>query len=123
VQVEIPLPIFSANRQDKQLESAHAMQAAQESRLADTLREQTALIRLNSEDWSLLQERLARFDSSLLPQSKARISAALSSYGAGSGTLKDVLDARRMALELAMQKLDLQLDSAKHQVQLRYFAP
>jgi outer membrane protein, heavy metal efflux system len=123
VQVEIPLPIFSANRQDKQLESAHAMQAAQESRLADTLREQTALIRLNSEDWSLLQERLARFDSSLLPQSKARIAAALSSYGAGSGTLKDVLDARRMALELAMQKLDLQLDSAKHQVQLRYFAP
>ena len=123
VQVEIPLPIFSANRQDKQLESAHAMQTAQESRLADTLREQSALIRLNSEDWSLLQERLARYDSSLLPQSKARIEAALASYGAGSGTLKDVLDARRMALELAMQKLDLQLDSAKHQVQLRYFAP
>lgn len=123
VQVEIPLPIFSGNRQDKQLESAHAMQSAQEARLADTLREQTALIRLNSEDWKLLQERLARYDSSLLPQSKSRIEAALSSYGAGSGTLKDVLDARRMALELAMQKLDLQLDSAKHQVQLRYFAP
>lgn len=123
VQVEIPLPIFSGNRQDKQLESAHAMQAAQESRLADTLREQKALIRLNSEDWSLLQERLSRYDSSLLPQSKARIEAALSSYGAGSGTLKDVLDARRMALELVMLKLDLQLDSAKHQVQLRYFAP
>ena len=123
VQFEIPLPVFSGNRQDKQLESAHAMQAAQESRLADTLREQTALIRLNSEDWNLLQERLARYDGSLLPQSKARVDAALSSYGAGSGTLKDVLDARRVALELAMQKLDLQLDSAKHQVQLRYFAP
>ena len=123
VQVEIPLPIFSGNRQDKQLESAHAMQAAQQSRLADTLREQTALIRLNSEDWGLLQERLSRYDSSLLPQSKARIDAALSSYGAGSGTLKEVLDARRMALEIAMQQLELRADSAKHQVQLRYFAP
>ncbi len=123
VQLEIPLPIFSANRQDKQLESARAMQSAQEARLADALREHTAEIRLNSDDWQRLQERLSRYDSSLLPRSKARIDAALASYGAGSGTLKDVLDARRMALELAMQKLDLQLDSAKHQVQLRYFAP
>ena len=123
VQVEIPLPIFSANRQDKQMESALAMQSAQQSRLADALREHAAEIRMATDDWQRLQERMARYDSSLLPQSKARIEAALSSYGAGSGTLKDVLDARRMALELAMQKLDLQLDSAKHQVQLRYFAP
>ena len=123
VQLEIPLPIFSGNRQDKQLDAAQAMQAAQQSRLADALREHTAEIRMNADDWQRLQERLTRYDRSLLPQSKARVDAALSSYGAGSGTLKDVLDARRMALELAMQKLDLQLDSAKHQVQLRYFAP
>ncbi len=123
VQLEIPLPIFPGNRQDKQLDAAQAMQAAQQSRLSDALREHAAEIRMAADDWQRLQERLTRYDSSLLPQSKARIEAALSSYGAGSGTLKDVLDARRMALELAMQKLDLQLDSAKHQVQLRYFAP
>ena len=78
---------------------------------------------MNADDWQRLQARLRRYDDSLLPQSRARIEAALVAYGAGSGLLKDVLDARRMALELAMQKLDLQLDSAKHQVQLRYFAP
>lgn len=121
--MEIPLPVFAGKRQDKQLASAVSMQAAQQARLDDALREHRAEIRMNADDWSRLQARLARYDSSLLPQSKARIEAALSSYGAGSGTLKDVLDARRMALELAMQKLDLQLDSARHQVQLRYFAP
>lgn len=123
LQFEIGLPVFSANRQDKQLSSAVAMQAAQQARLDDALREHVAEIRMNADDWQRLQARLTRYDESLLPQSKARIEAALSSYGAGSGLLKDVLDARRMALDIAMQKLDLQLDSAKHQVQLRYFAP
>lgn len=123
VQVEIPLPFFTGNRQDKQLDAAKAMQASQQSRLEDALREHRAEIRMNAEDWQLLQERLSRYNSGLLPQSRARIDAALAAYGAGSGLLKDVLDARRMALELAMQKLDLQADSAKHQVQLHYFAP
>lgn len=123
VQVEIPLPLFTGNRQNKQLEAAKANEAAQQSRLDDALREHRAEIRMNAEDWQLLQERLARYDSSLLPQSRARVDAALAAYGAGNGLLRDVLDARRMALELSMQKLDLQADSAKHQVQLRYFAP
>ena len=35
--------------------------------------------------------------SLLLPQSRARVDAALAAYGAGSSSLKDVLDARRMA--------------------------
>ncbi len=123
LQVEIGLPVFTANRQGKQLESARAMQLAQQARLADALREQRAEIRMNVDDWQQLQLRLRRYDDSLLPQSKARTEAALVAYGAATATLKDVLDARRMALEIAMQKLDLQLDAAKHQVQLRYFAP
>jgi len=123
LQVEIPLPIFTGRRQDQQLESARAKQAATEARLADALREHSAEIRMNVEDWQLLQARLKRYDESLLPQAKARIEAALTAYGSGTASLKDVFEARRRALDIAMQKLDLQLDSARHQVQLRYFAP
>ena len=123
VQVEIPLPAFTANRQDQQLASALGMQASQQSRLDDALREHRAEIRMNAEDWQLLQDRLSRYDTLLLPQASSRVDAALAAYGAGSGALRDVLDARRRALEIAMQKLDLQTDSARHQVQLRYFAP
>ena len=123
LQFEIGLPVFSGKRQDQQLESARAMQQAQEARLADALREHSAEIRMNSDDWQRLQQRLARYDSGLLPQSQARIAAALAAYSAGTATLKEVLDARRMALDIAMQKLELQLDAARHQVQLRYFAP
>lgn len=123
VQVEIGLPVFSANRQGQQLAAAVSMQAAQQARLDDALREHVAEIRMNSDDWQRLQARLRRYDDSLLPQSKTRVQAALAAYGSGAAPLKEVLDARRMALDIAMQKLDLQLDSAKHQVQLRYFAP
>ena len=80
---------------------AVAMQSAQQARLEDALREHAADIRMNADDWQRLQARLRRYDDSLLPQSRARIEAALVAYGAGTGLLKDVLDARRMALELA----------------------
>lgn len=123
VQVEIPLPVFTGRRQDRQLEAAHGMQASQELRLDDALREHRSEIRMNAEDWQLLQERLSRYDTLLLPQAESRVNAALAAYGAGSGALREVLDARRRALDIAMQKLDLQTDSARHQVQLRYFAP
>jgi outer membrane protein, heavy metal efflux system len=123
VQVEIPLPVFTGRRQDRQLDAAQGMQASQEFRLDDALREHRSEIRMNAEDWQLLQERLSRYDTLLLPQAESRVNAALAAYGAGSGALRDVLDARRRALDIAMHKLDLQADAAKHQVQLRYFAP
>ncbi len=123
VQVEIPLPVFTANRQDQQLQAALGMEAAQQFRLDDALRGHRAEIQLNAEDWTLLQERLSRYDRLLLPQAESRVNAAIAAYGAGSGALRDVLDARRRALEIAMQRLDLQADSARHQVQLHYFAP
>lgn len=123
VQVEIPLPVFTARRQDPQLEAAVGMKASQQARLDDGLREHRAEIRMNADDWRLLQGRLARYDSVLLPQAESRVNAALASYGAGSGALREVLEARRSGLEIAMQRLDLQADAARHQVQLRYFAP
>lgn len=123
VQVEIPLPVFTHSRQDQQLQAAIEMQSSQESRLEDALREHRAEIRLNADDWQQLQERLSRYDRELLPQAGARVDAALAAYGAGSGTLRDVLDARRKVLDIATQRLELKTDSARHQVQLRYFAP
>lgn len=123
VQIEIPLPLFTARRQDQRLQAAIATQASQEATLEDALREQTARIHEYANELRHLSARLDRFGQSLLPQAEQRTAAALNSYRAGSGSLKDVLDARRATLELAMQQLELLTDAAKQEVQLHYFAP
>jgi outer membrane protein TolC len=123
LQLELPLPVFPGRRQDPRLQSARDMVRAQAGRLEDQQREHEAEIRLNADDWQRLQQRLRYYDERLLPQAQVRIEAATAAYGAAAGTLKSVLDARRFALELALQKLELQADAAKHQLQLRYFAP
>ena len=48
--------------------------------------------------------------------------AATAAYGAGSGALVSLLDARRSLLDIRVQRLELQLDAARHQVQLQYYA-
>jgi outer membrane protein TolC len=66
--------------------------------------------------------RLQRYEGVILPQAQQRLEAALAAYGAGSGTLTSVLDARRGLLDIRRQRLELQADAARHQVQLAYFA-
>ena len=65
---------------------------------------------------------MARYDSAILPQAQQRLDSALATYGSGSSTLAAVLDARRSLLEIRLQKLELEFDSAKHQNNLAYFS-
>ena len=123
VQVQMPLPWFTGQRQDRTLAASKAELSAQQARLADALRKHRAEVRTNVDDWRDLQARLARYDQQLLPQAQMRIDAALADYRSGTGGLNAVLAARRSALDVALQRLALQFDSASHQVQLRYFAP
>lgn len=123
VQFEIGLPVFTRNRQDRATESRVAEMERAESLKEDWLRQHRAEIRLNVTDWQRLQERFRRYDETILPQARQRLEAAMAGYGAGGGTLTSVLDARRSLLDIRMQRLELQLDAARHQVQLEYFAP
>lgn len=120
LQVGIDLPVFTHNRQDRTLNAALAQQEAAESAVEDASRQLSAEARLNHHDWQRLTTRLQDYDSNLLPQSASRIEAALAGWRSGRGMLRDVLEARRAALELQMARLDLQHDIAKHTVQLTY---
>lgn len=120
LQIGVDLPVFTRNRQDRGLAAALAQQAAAEHSVEDATRQLLSEARLNHHDYERLVVRLRDYDNTLLPQSTYRISAALAGWRSGRGALRDVLDARRAALELQMARLDLQLDLAKHLVQLRY---
>lgn len=122
LQFEIGLPFFTRNRQDRSVAARSADVGRAENMREDVLRQNRAQITLNAADWQRLQQRFERYDRIILPQAQSRLDAALAAYGAGGSTLLALLDARRSLLDIRMQRLDLQLDAARHQVALEYFS-
>ena len=122
LQVGVDLPVFTRNRQDRGVAAKLATQERAAQLRDDQVRQQEAEVRLNTADWNLLQERLKRFDTEILPQSEQRTSAALAAWQAGQGTLAGILEARRMALENWIKRLELEADAQKHRIKLAYLA-
>jgi cobalt-zinc-cadmium efflux system outer membrane protein len=119
---EIGLPVFTRHRQDRVVESRGAEMQRARSLREDWLRQHRAEVRLNMADWNRLQDRFRRYDTAILPPAQQRLEAALAAYATGSGMLMPVIDARRSLLEIRMQRLALEVDAARHQAQLQYFA-
>jgi cobalt-zinc-cadmium efflux system outer membrane protein len=122
LKVGIDLPFFTHNRQDRELAARLAELNRMEALAEDGRRMHLAELRLNYRDWELLQQRLEHFDQLILPQAESRGDAARVAWQSGAGTLMQVLDARRAALALRLQRLDLEADNARHLAQLRYLA-
>lgn len=122
VNVIVDLPVFTGDRQDRNLGAKLAEQEQAEQSREDMFRQEEAALRRHWENWQRLQDRVTRFDSIILPQSEQRTAAALATWQAGQGTLAAVLDARRMALDNRMKRLDLVTDAARRRVHLLYFA-
>lgn len=123
VMLEIPLPVFTARRQDARLAAAESRQRAEQATLEDLLREHRSHIREHGEVLRHLQSRQRRFDEVLLPAAQAQVEAALADYAAGRAPLMPVLEARRQHLMLQLQALDLRREAAERVIQLDYFAP
>lgn len=122
VQAGIDLPVFTKNRQDKSLGAKLAL--ADQARYArdDALRVMEADVKRYYEEWQSASERLQQgFDAHILPQAKQRVDAALAAYRAGRADLNQVLEARRAQIDVALQRLSLQLEQARAHRQLRYF--
>lgn len=123
LQVGMDLPYFTAKRQDRRLAASRSRLEQADALIEDLRRELEAQLRFNVHDWRQLQQRIAGFDRDILPQALARTESARLAYQSGSGDFNSVLLARRAVLDVRMQRLDLELDQARHQVQLHYLAP
>jgi outer membrane protein TolC len=121
VQVSIDLPVFTKNRQDPALASKLSLLDKSRSVKEDALRTLKAEAEQAYADWSSTRERLERFEHSILPQARSRVDATIAAYQSGQGNLSTVLDARRSELDLQLQRLSLQVDATRAQLQLQYF--
>ena len=75
------------------------------------------------QEWQSDRERLARYDASLIPLSSERTRAAIAAYRGASSPLTAVLDARRSEIDTRMERLRLEMDTARLWAQLNYLIP
>ena len=121
--VSIPLQIDPKNRQDRELAARLALAEQLRAQREEAERELAAETRSWAQQWQAGRERLAAYDSTLLPLAAERTRAALAGYRGGGGPLNAVLEARRAELETRLDRLRLALETAALWAQLETLIP
>ncbi|MBX3702595.1 MAG: TolC family protein [Steroidobacteraceae bacterium] len=106
------LPLFTRDRQDRELAAARSMKRGAEARREDAAREleftlQSAYARAES-----LRAARDLYRQEMMPVGGAAVEAALAGYRAGEGTLAEVLGAQRRLLEIRDRELRLSAEFA-----------
>ncbi len=119
--VTFDLPLFTANKQDKEVESAvYKAEAVKTDKwlllrklIASFDTAKTSLLRLN--------QRQELYQSQLLPQMHEQAEASLSAYTNDEGDFAEVVRARIADLNAEIDALDINVERQKSIVQLNYF--
>ena len=122
LQVGMDLPLFTHNRQDRDLASASAMGDAAAAQWEDGRRQLESRALQASRDLQRLTDRLAAYNDTIVPQTTLGIDSAMDAWRSGRGTLAQVLDARRMRLDVQLTRLQLQYDALARRVELNYLS-
>jgi outer membrane protein TolC len=123
VNVSVPLQWDQRNRQDRELSAKLAVAEQMRAQREEATREHVADTRMWLQEWQSNRERLAHYDSALIPLAAERTRAALAAYRGGSGQLTPVLEARRVEIDTGMDRLRLAMETAALWAQLEYLIP
>ena len=123
VNLAIPLQWDQKNRQDREVAAKLAVLDQVRAEREETKRMHVAEALAMWQEWQGNRERLARYDNALVPLAGERTRAALAAYRGGSGPLGSVLEARRMEIDTRMERLRLDMDTARLWAQLNYLVP
>lgn len=123
INLSVPLQWDQKNRQDRELAARLAGIDEARARREELQRAHEAEVRAMLQEWRSHEDRLRRYDASLLPLATQRSEAALVAYRSGTGPLPAVLDARRSEVDVRMERLRIELDRARIWAQLNYLLP
>lgn len=122
VGLSVPLQWDRAQRQDRELSARLALAEQAKGERDDALRAHIAETSAMLGDWQTGRERLVRYRVELIPLAAERTGAVLAAYRGGKAALADVLAARRNELDVRLQALQLDADTAKLWAQLNFMA-
>ena len=123
VNVSVPVQWDQKNRQDRELSAKLALLDQARAERQDMLRARVAELRAMIAEWESDRERSARYQRELLPLAAERTQATLAAYRGAKASLADVLVARRNEVDVRLQALQLQADTARLWAQLNFLAP
>jgi outer membrane protein TolC len=123
VGVSIPLQWNRKNRQDREVAAKLAMLGQAEAEREEMLRQHVAETRQMINEWDNDRERLVRYSRELIPLANQRTMAVIAAYRGGKAALSDVLDARRNEIDVRLQALQLEADTARRWAQLNFLTP
>jgi outer membrane protein TolC len=121
--VSIPLPLWPTNRQDRDVAAKLATLEQVKAQREDMRRAHLAEARGMVAEWESLRARLTRYDATLMPLARERVTATLDAYRAGAAMLTQVLEARRAEIDVRIARLELERDLARVWAQLNYLIP
>ncbi len=123
VGVSIPLQWDQKNRQDRELSSKLAMVEQAKAEREEMLRAHISETRTMINEWENNRERIARYQRELIPLANERTAAAIAAYRGGKSTLADVLAGRRNEIDVRIQALQLEAETARLWAQLNFLFP
>ncbi len=118
-----PLFVDTDNRQNAQFAAANALADKARSERIEVHRNHLAQTRRWVLNWQSNVKRLGDFERSLIPLTQERTRAALDAYRGATGSLSDVLAARRMELDMRMEQLRIEMTTAQLWAQLEFLIP
>jgi hypothetical protein len=74
-------------------------------------------------EWQNNRQRQIRFESELIPLANERIHAVIGAYRGNKASLSDLVAARRNQIDIRLQSLQLQSDTARLWAQINFLAP
>ncbi len=119
--VTFDVPLFTKNRQDKQLQSAVANNDAVVTEELFLLRQMLASFKATLTQLNRLNERQELFQQTLLPQMNEQAEASLSSYTNDTGDFAEVVRSRIAELNAQLDALNIAVERQKTISQLNYF--
>lgn len=123
VGVSVPLQWDRKNRQDREL-AARILRVDQvKDEREERLRAHAAEVRVMLEEWRSGRARIARYRRELLPLAADGSAAVLAAYRGGKAGLAEVLAARRNELDVRLQAVQLEAETARRWAQLNFLYP
>jgi outer membrane protein TolC len=121
VGIGIDLPLFTGNRQDKQVESAQSRAAAIKTEKWLLIRKMIADFEKSRTQLSRLNERYKLYNEELLPQMREQAEASLTAYMNDDGDFAEAVRARIAELNALIDSYAIDVARQETIVRLNYF--